>query len=33
MDQRELRLKLDGFDALSYWADKPFKMWVVDVGF
>jgi hypothetical protein len=33
LDQRELRLTLDGFDAVSYWADKPFKKWVVDVGF
>lgn len=32
MNQSELRLTLDGFDAVSYWADKPFKKWVVAVG-
>ncbi|MDR5784104.1 hypothetical protein QCE63_32300 [Caballeronia sp. LZ065] len=32
--QRELQLLLDGgFDPVAYWADKPFKKWVVDVGF
>jgi hypothetical protein len=31
--QRELRLLVDGgFDAQAYWADKPYKKWIVVVG-
>ncbi|PRZ51185.1 hypothetical protein BX589_12026 [Paraburkholderia fungorum] len=33
MTQRELRFFMDGdFDAESYWRDKPYKKWVVEVG-
>ncbi|MFP4895620.1 hypothetical protein [Paraburkholderia sp. EG304] len=30
--QRELPLSTDSFDPATYWADKPFKKWVVMVG-